>query len=180
MRRLDGGTDCRGGAEISLEADGNIRNLAMAASGFFPTPLVRPPRAGLVNLHSGGSGTPPGRHYDRSARSSLHWPAATWVQEARPGVGAEFSFRAKPPVERREAWRPIARTPPCFASTENIGCASRRSAPLVVKRGKGNEGVSRAFQKTGLAKLWLFENSVERSASQPNPPLVIAGLARLR
>ena len=31
----------------------------------------RCPRAGLVTPHSGGFGTPPGRHYDRSARSSL-------------------------------------------------------------------------------------------------------------
>jgi hypothetical protein len=60
-------------------------------------------RTGLVNLHSGGSGTPPGRHYDRSARSSLDWDRATTSQEARPGVGAELCSVSKPPVERREA-----------------------------------------------------------------------------
>jgi len=31
----------------------------------------RSPRAGLVTQHSGGSGTPVGRHYDRSAGSLL-------------------------------------------------------------------------------------------------------------
>jgi hypothetical protein len=35
--------------------------------------------------HSGGSGAPPGRHYDRSARSSLDWDRETTSQEARPG-----------------------------------------------------------------------------------------------
>ena len=30
---------------------------------------MRRPRAGLVSLHSGGSGTPLVRHYDRAARS---------------------------------------------------------------------------------------------------------------
>jgi len=35
---------------------------------------------------SGGSGTPLGRHYGRSARSSLHWPARMRVQETRPGA----------------------------------------------------------------------------------------------
>jgi hypothetical protein len=65
---------------------------------------VRPLRAWLVTTHSGGSGTPPERHYDRSARSSLDWDRATTSQEARPGVGAELGSVSKPPVERREAW----------------------------------------------------------------------------
>jgi hypothetical protein len=47
---------------------------------------MRPLRARLVTSHSGGSGTPLGRHYGRSARSSLHWPARMRVQETRPGA----------------------------------------------------------------------------------------------
>ena len=47
---------------------------------------MRPLRARLVTSHSGGSGTPLGRHYGRSARSSLHWPARMPVQETRPGA----------------------------------------------------------------------------------------------
>jgi hypothetical protein len=74
--------------------------------GIFPDYVGAALRASLVSSHSGGFGTPPGRHYDPSVRSSLDWDRATASQEARPGVGAEFSFRAKPPVERREAWRP--------------------------------------------------------------------------
>ena len=37
------------------------------------TERVRFPRAGLVTPFSGGSGNTPGRHHDRSARSSLDW-----------------------------------------------------------------------------------------------------------
>jgi hypothetical protein len=54
---------------------------------------MRRPRAGFVPPHPGGSGAPPGRHYDRSARSSLDWdrprrltPAKAASQEARPGA----------------------------------------------------------------------------------------------
>ena len=51
---------------------------------------VRPLRAGLVSLHSGGSGQRAGRHYDRSARCSLDGPGANaGLPEARPGAAAE-------------------------------------------------------------------------------------------
>ena len=50
-------------------------------------------RAGFVPPLPGGSGVPLGRHYDRSARSSLDWdrpkrvtPAKATSQEARPGA----------------------------------------------------------------------------------------------
>jgi hypothetical protein len=43
----------------------------------------RPLRAGLVNLHSGGSGTPAGRHYDRSAGSLLDGASLASQKPAR-------------------------------------------------------------------------------------------------
>ncbi len=46
---------------------------------------VRRLRAGLVPLLPGGSGIPPGRHYDRSARSSLDWD---WRHCLVPGSAA--------------------------------------------------------------------------------------------
>jgi hypothetical protein len=46
---------------------------------------ARRPRARLVTSHSGGSGTPPGRHYDRSAGSLLDWD---WAQALVPGSAA--------------------------------------------------------------------------------------------
>src|ERR1700728_356637 len=50
-----------------------------------------PARGGSSLPHSGGFGAPPGRHYDRSARSSLCWDQRTVrpvpkFQEARPGA----------------------------------------------------------------------------------------------
>src|ERR1700728_5293191 len=50
-----------------------------------------PARGGSSLPHSGGFGPPPGRHYDRSARSSLCWNEGTVrpvpkFQEARPGA----------------------------------------------------------------------------------------------
>jgi hypothetical protein len=68
---------------------------------------VRPLRAGLVDLHSGGSGTPPGRHYDRSARSSLHWPVCLYGFKKRgPELARSFHSATNAAVERREAWCP--------------------------------------------------------------------------
>ena len=70
----------------------------------------RSPRARLTTSHPGGSGTPAGRHYDRSAGSLLDWDcgggmsACRSSQEARPGV-EPLSLRAvaSAAVERREA-----------------------------------------------------------------------------
>jgi hypothetical protein len=51
---------------------------------------VRCPRAGLVIPHSGGSGNPPGWHYDRPARSSLPGkPTVTRRASMKRGPGAE-------------------------------------------------------------------------------------------
>jgi hypothetical protein len=78
---------------------------------------VRRPRVRLVTSHSGGFGAPPGRHYDRSARSSLDWDWAQMPssQEARPGAEPrELSGRGEsrsgapggaPPRSQEEAAR---------------------------------------------------------------------------
>jgi hypothetical protein len=51
---------------------------------------ARCPRAGLVIPHSGGSGNPPGWHYDRPARSSLPGePTVTRRASMKRGPGAE-------------------------------------------------------------------------------------------
>jgi hypothetical protein len=57
---------------------------------FWEWERVRCLRAGVVTPLPGGSGTPPGRHYDRPARSSLGWdrrsrvtPVEATSQEAR-------------------------------------------------------------------------------------------------
>ena len=69
-------------------------------------------RAGFVTPHSGGSGTPVGRHQDRSAGSLLDWdrtPMST-SQETRPG--------AEPPT-------------PCGAWREPRWSARRRASPAL-------------------------------------------------
>jgi hypothetical protein len=49
-------------------------SLIEGVTGDVPTAeRERFPRAGLVTPHSGDFGHRPGRHYDRSARCSLHW-----------------------------------------------------------------------------------------------------------
>jgi hypothetical protein len=55
------------------------------------TALARPLRAWLVTTLPGGSGTPLGRHYDRSARSLLNRDRMqqSASREARPGVAAD-------------------------------------------------------------------------------------------
>lgn len=55
------------------------------------------------SLFPGGPGTPPCRHYDRCARSSLVVPGPVPAPEARPGVGESSGFRQNAAVERREA-----------------------------------------------------------------------------
>ena len=100
---------------------------------------MRPLRARLVTSHSGGSGTPLGRHYGRSARSSLHWPAEMPVQETRPGAdgGTPSWGRLQMPrwsAERRAAARKrprrlrdgLAIEP---AARVTVVRASRRSIP---------------------------------------------------
>jgi len=107
------------------------RGAAPAGEGPFPS-------------HSGGSGTPLGRHYGRSARSSLHWSAVAArrrrIQETRPGAeGATPIERDALQMPRWSAGRRThrkmrARLPAAgFASSPQgvrfYGCAFRRSAP---------------------------------------------------
>jgi hypothetical protein len=102
MRRREDGTDGAGrggdaprcgGDTATLRNDGvGARTPVEQSSGVRKaTPLARPLRAWLVTTHPGGSGTPLGRHYDRSARSLLDWDRMqkSTSQEARPGVAAD-------------------------------------------------------------------------------------------
>ncbi len=61
----------------------------------------------VVTATPGGSGHRTGRHYDRSARCPLHWPARMRVQEARPGTEKCRRWNA----ERRRARNARARAP---------------------------------------------------------------------
>jgi hypothetical protein len=81
------------------------------AGRFSDAGWVRRLRAGLVTSLPGGSGNPLGRHYDRSARTSLDWdrlkrvtPAKTTSQERRPGAEARaFTLVPRAAMERRTA-----------------------------------------------------------------------------
>jgi hypothetical protein len=73
---------------------------------------ARRPRARLVTSPPGGPGTPAGRHYDRSARSSLDWDrsglaACSTSQEARPGSCSEWPFGHSPEPQ----WSAARRAP---------------------------------------------------------------------
>jgi hypothetical protein len=96
----------------------------------------RPLRAGLVSLHSGGSGQRAGRHYDRTARCSLDGPAQMPVpgSPAR-SCGGVYSAR-NAAVERREARRPASLAGGPWRSRDRpdrkAGHGVRRSAPAPV------------------------------------------------
>ena len=95
---------------------------------------MRPLRCRLVTGTPGGSGIPPGRHYDRSARSSLNWP----------GANAGFKKRGLEPtnvaVERREARLRLAngdgtpRSSQVCAHRVNLSAACRAAAPAAQRR----------------------------------------------
>lgn len=55
------------------------------------------------SLFPGGPGTPPCRHYDRCARSSLVVPGLSRRRKRGPGLAAAFGPRQNAAVERREA-----------------------------------------------------------------------------
>ena len=63
---------------------------------------VRRLRAGFATPLPGGFGTPPGRHYDRSARSSLRWGRGGPKARSHPVL---FFQEARPEAER---WRSVA------------------------------------------------------------------------
>ena len=97
----------------------------------FERDRMRPLRARLVTSHSGGSGTPLGRHYGRPARSSLDWPARMQVQETRSGADGGFthvSIRLQMPqwsAGRRTHRSQGACTPPT-----GVNCLAPLGAPL--------------------------------------------------
>ena len=73
------------------------------ASGCDPeAERVRRLRAGFATPLPGGFGTPPGRHYDRSARSSLRWDRRGPEAGSHPVL---FFQEARPEAER---WRSVA------------------------------------------------------------------------
>src|SRR6266852_5779803 len=96
----------------------------------------RPLRAWLVTTHSGGSGTPAGRHYDRSAGSLLDGSAPMPVpgSPARSCGGGDSARNAA--VERREARRPASLAGDPWRSRDRpdrkAGQGVRRSAPAPV------------------------------------------------
>jgi hypothetical protein len=86
---------------------------------------MRPLRAGLVSLHSGGSGQRAGRHYDRSARCSLDGPAPMPV----PGSPARScgGVKASPEMPRWSAERRAGqRHWPVVPGDPGIGPTARR------------------------------------------------------
>src|SRR6185312_15161507 len=126
------------------------RGAAPAGEGTFPS-------------HSGSPGTPPGRHYGRSARSSLDWPARIPVQEARPGVdggmtleGDACKCRGGAPGGGR-----IERCVHAFAAglaslphrREYKDAPSRRSAPSPLVRGRECRRTPRLSKNRGSVAL---------------------------
>ena len=88
----------------------------------------RRPRARLVTSHSGGSGTPVGRHYDRSAGSLLDETGANArPSETRPGAERRRELMARAASGAPKGERPSPRAQPPQGGS---WCASRRSAPL--------------------------------------------------
>ena len=117
---------------------------------------VRPPRAWLVTRHSGGLGAPPGRHYERSARSSLDGRGANAVfPEARPEVEPRpCGAVARAAVERREAsgqrhWPHRASQ----AWKRMVRLSALRPPRLV--RGNWKKPIARARMRRGKEKLCL-------------------------
>jgi hypothetical protein len=135
---------------------------------------ARRPRARLVTSPPGGPGTPAGRHYDRSARSSLDWDRGSLAAAPRPrkpGPGlqrmAAWPF-ARAAVERREAGTPIATGAPRLASAD----CSRRLAALRSPWGE-DEGMRRS-PRVGTSG----RRSVGLSGRRRRPARRIAACAR--
>jgi hypothetical protein len=137
----------------------------------------RPLRAGLVSLHSGGSGQRAGRHYDRSARCSLDGPAPmpSPGSPARSCGGGDSARNAA--VERREARRPASLAGDPWRSRDrpdrkaghrvrrSAPSACRRSAPLVSGRGgkvgKGEPGALQKIQAAGQRSVGFRTNRIK-------------------
>src|SRR5262249_5116424 len=110
-------------SHILAHLRGRLRRRAEGGAG---SGVLRPR---LVTVGPGRPGTPPARHYDLAARSSLHNPEEMPEKEARPPAqnrhgGAPRGERV--PLDGRRASPGTARRAPKRATTET--CAFRRSA----------------------------------------------------
>ena len=133
---------------------------------------------GFVTRTLGRLRDPTGRHYDRSAGSLLDWDSEMRRRRSRvpgsadPGpVRRTRSAFAKPHVERRKAWCPIARTPPRIASADITRCACRRSAPLTWLKGcklPPHDRRARAFTKNREGGALRFAIGITNGASNSN------------
>src|SRR5665213_1906800 len=92
MGRYEDGAAVREGRRYGLNSPGRRREQ------FSRRRSMRRPRPGLVSRDSGGSGTPPGRHYDRSARSSLdrNWHKARLVPESAAPIEPKVAASGAP------------------------------------------------------------------------------------
>jgi len=117
---------------------------------------MRSPRARLVTSHSGGPGTPPGRHHDRPAGSLLDW------DRREPGP------RKRGPGLRHPPWADAECRggAPRGGHPDRKGCAaprtrglwldaSRRSAPFASAQGKSVKAQP-ARQDKRAAERWLL------------------------
>src|SRR3954467_9273385 len=93
---------------------------------------VRRLRARLVTSHSGGSGTPVGRQYDRSAGSLLDETGANArPSETRPGAERRRELMARAASGAPKGERPFAKGAPLpsFSGGERTDKSSGAAAP---------------------------------------------------
>src|SRR5262245_3715249 len=121
---------------------GRLRRRAEGGAG---SGVLRPR---LVTVGPGRPGTPPARHYDLAARSSLHNPEEMPEKEARPPAqnrhgGAPRGERV--PLDARRASPGTARRAPKRATTEDLRLSALRS-PLMgwMEKRKAKPGRSNA------------------------------------
>ena len=149
---------------------------------------MRRPRPGLVSRDSGGSGTPPGRHYDRSARSSLDRdrhkarlvpesaapiepkvaargaPGGAFLLTKEEGDASQASHRAASPAAHREP-HTLPRLPALRSPRGGAGIWNRtRACPGPTKEhGRRSVGLPAAARRPGYLEFKLEMSALNLS-----------------
>src|SRR5262249_41991767 len=154
-------------SHILAHLRGRLRRRAEGGAG---SGVLRPR---LVTVGPGRPGTPPARHYDLAARSSLHNPEEMPEKEARPPAqnrhgGAPRGERV--PLDARRASPGTARRAPKRATTEDLRLSALRS-PLVGVDGTETSKTRAQQRAAGTKKTALFD-MVNRNiaATRSGPP----------
>jgi hypothetical protein len=186
MGRLDGGTDCRGGAEIRLDADGNIRDPCNGGGGFYP-PHVGAAPAGVARNHALGRLRHPARAALRPLCEELAALARWLCGFKKRGPELVRSFHSVQSRQWSAVRRGVSIARDAAVLRKHGEYRLRLSALRPPRRVEGQEEYrrARAFKKTGPVELcasvversprrmreknWLFENVVERRAVITKP-----------